>query len=434
MGLQAELAESAQSCRLLEAQLKSAHGAQEKLQSDFSTVQERAEHWRVEHQAVSLSLAELKVSYREKMQAFSEQQQRAEENRARMKLEFQQLAQQILDEKGQTLSKGNQTQIDQLLKPFRQQLESFERRVNTVHAESLKGQAGLSAEIKKVVELGMQMNGEAQNLVRTLKGDKKAAGQWGEAQLEQTLQAAGLCPVEHYEAQATFRDASGKNKQPDFVIKLPDNKHLVIDSKVSLIDYDKAMTAEADIDREQSLQAHVRAVRAHIDNLASKDYANLPGLGGPSFVLMFMPIEAAFIETLKTERDLFNQGYQKGVILVSHTTLMPILRTVANLWKIQHSHAEAQAISEKAGEIYKQVTLVAERMLKLGGSLNAVSNHYNSVVKAVAGQQGLYGKVERFGQLSAKAAKKLPHMDPVHADLEKEKLALFAEQELEPEA
>lgn len=404
---------AAEKAKTLDVALSEARQLQEKHQTD--------------KQAISLQLAELKITHQEKIRSFAEQQKLAAENRKQMTAEFQHLSQQILDEKSKQFSDTNQTQLDHLLKPFRQQLERFERRVNTVHDESIKGQAGLAVEIKKVVALGVQMNDEAQRLSRTLKGDKKAVGQWGEAQLARTLQLAGLVAGEHYEAQAVFRDEKGKHNFPDFVIKLPDQKHMVIDSKVSLVDYDQAMGAEDEAEQAQFLQGHVRAVKAHIENLAEKDYASLPGMSSPSFVLMFMPIEAAYIDAMKHDKSLFNYGYEKGVILVSHTTLMPILRTVANLWTIQHSHDEARSISEKAGEIYKQVSLVAERVLKVGGSLNALANHYNGVVKAVAGQQGLYGKVDRFEQLSAKVAKKLPQLDPLHVDLESEKLALMTE-------
>lgn len=388
----------------------------------------------VEMQAVSMQLAELKVVHQEKIKSFQMQNKLAADSRAQMTAEFQSLSQKILDEKSQQFSSANQTQLDHLLKPFRQQLERFEKRVNTVHDESLKGQAGLAVEIKKVAALGVQMNDEAQRLSRALKGDKKAVGQWGEAQLARTLELAGLVADEHYQAQAAFRDVQGRLNFPDFVIKLPDQKHLVIDSKVSLVDYDHAMGAENETEQAQFFQGHVRAVKTHIDNLSQKDYASLPGMSSPSFVLMFMPIEAAYIEAMKHDKALFNYGYERGVILVSHTTLMPILRTVSNVWTLQHSHDEAREISEKAGEIYKQVAVVAERVLKVGGSLNALANHYNGVVKAVSGQQGLYGKVDRFEKLSSKISKKLPQMDSLHVDLESEKLALMREPEAHSES
>src|SRR5690625_2448378 len=181
-----------------------------------------------------------------------------------------------------------------------------------------------------------------------------------------------------------------------------------------------------------SMSEHVKAVRKHIDDLASKDYTNLVGMRSPSFVLMFMPIEPAYIEALKNNKDLFEYGYKKGIVLVSHTTLIPILRTVSNLWMIERSNAEAREISEKAGDIYNSVCTVAERLSKLGGTLSTVSNHYNNTVKALAGQQGLYGKVDRFSQLSAKVSKSLPHLEATHVDFETERLALIVEPIEEP--
>ena len=291
-----------------------------------------------------------------------------------------------------------------------------------MHSESLRGNTVLEKEIQKVLEVGLEMNSQASNLTVALKGDKKTAGNWGEAQLERTLELAGLQAGEHYESQTAFRDEEGKRKLPDFVIKLPDSKSLVIDSKVSLVDYDRAIAAETDEERTEALNAHAQAVRNHIDDLSSKDYANLPGIGSPDFVLMFMPIEPAYIEAMKHNKDLFNYGYKKGVVMVSHTTLMPILRTVANLWMIEQSNQEAKEISSRAGDIYNQVCLVAERLHKLGNTLKAASNHYNEAVTGVVGKQGLHGKVERFQQLSTRASKEMAALEPIHDEIENDRL------------
>ena len=170
----------------------------------------------------------------------------------------------------------------------------------------------------------------------------------------------------------------------------------MIDSKVSLVDYERAVTAESDLERTAALEAHAKAVKNHIDALSAKDYANLPGMQSPDFVLMFMPVEPAYIEVMRSQRELFNHGYQKNVVLVSHTTLMPILRTVANLWMIEHSNREAREISERAGDIYNTVCLLGERLYALGASISTTANKYNDAVKAVQGKQGLVGKVARF--------------------------------------
>ena len=233
-----------------------------------------------------------------------------------------------------------------------------------------------------------------------------------------------VCSV-HYEAQARFRNEQGDVRLPDFVMKLPDGKHVVLDSKVSLVDYDRALSAETDTALAAALDAHVRAVRRHMDDLAGKDYAGLPGMESPGFVLMFMPIEAACIEALRHDRDLFDYGCRQNVILVSHTTLMPVLKTVSNLWMLARGNAQAQALADRAGELYNQVALVAERLKKLGDALETVSRHYNSTVTAVAGQQGLHGKVSRFREVSLKANRKMPDIQPLRADIESERLDML---------
>ncbi len=204
-----------------------------------------------------------------------------------------------------------------MLKPLRDQIDGFQKRVNQVHDETLRGNVSLGMEIKHVMEMGQKISSEANSLASALKGDKKTTGNWGEVQLERTLQLAGLMPDVHYQAQPAFKDQQGNRRQPDFIVKLPDQKHIVIDSKVSLVDYDRAIAAQTDSEIQMALDAHVKAVKNHIDDLGKKDYSNLIGMRSPSFVLMFMPIEPAYIEAMKHNQDLFNYGYQRNVVMVS---------------------------------------------------------------------------------------------------------------------
>lgn len=374
------------------------------------------------HTALQQELTELKVTLSEKEKNFAEQQQNFVQSKQQLSVEFQNLANQILEEKSQRFNQTNQQTLDSLLKPFREQIEGFQKRVNEIHSESLKGNANLESEIKKVLDIGLAMSKDANNLTSALKGEKKTLGNWGEVQLERTLQMAGLIENEHYSAQAHFKNDQGKHNYPDFILHLPDNKHLIIDSKMSLVAYESAVNSEDENQRKLGLQEHVKALKNHIDDLSRKDYSNLIGMRSPNFVLMFVALEPAYIEAMKYDAGLFNYGYEKNVILVSHTTLMPILRTVANLWRIERGNLEAKEISAKAGEIYNQICVVAERLNKLGNSLSAVSSHYNSTVTALVGQQGLVGKVERFKDLSAKANKTMPEVDLLHNDVNVEKL------------
>jgi len=380
----------------------------ESLQSQLQQAQENLLRKEQEQQktqekltALSQELTELKTTLSEKEKHFAEQQQHIEQSKQQLGVEFQNLANRILEEKSQSFNQTNQTALETLLKPFREQIEGFQKRVNEIHSESVKGNAGLEAEIKKVLEIGLNMSQEANNLTSALKGEKKTLGNWGEVQLERALQLAGLIENVHYSAQAHFKDEQGGRNYPDFVLNLPDEKNIIIDSKMS------------------------KALKNHIDDLHRKDYSNLIGMRSPNFVLMFIAVEPAYIEALKLDPSLFNYGYEKNVIMVSHTTLMPILRTVANLWRIERGNAEAKEIAEKAGEIYNQICLVAERLSKLGNTLSTVSNQYNSTVTALVGQQGLVGKVERFKDLSAKANKTMPNVELLNNDVDLTRLSLI---------
>jgi DNA recombination protein RmuC len=420
--LKSQLAEAGSHIRGLTVELEQLHKQQDLSHRRLAESGEQLSQVTHKYHALQNEHIRLHTEHRERQDRHAEQVQLLNEARDNLKREFENLANRIFEDKGKSFTTTSRESLEAMLKPFREQITGFQSRINEVHSESVRGHTALEKEIQKVLEVGLEMNSQATNLTSALKGDKKATGNWGEAQLQRTLELAGLQAGEHYDAQASFKDDEGKRKLPDFVIKLPEGKNLIIDSKVSLVDYDRAIGAGSDEERELALNAHALAVRKHIDDLASKDYVNLPGIGSPDFVLMFMPIEPAYIEAMKHNRDLFNYGYQKGVVMVSHTTLMPILRTVANLWMIEKSNNEAREISSRAGEIYNQVCLVAERLNKLGNTLKAANNHYNDTVRGLAGQQGLYGKIERFQQLSTRANKEMTALEPIHADIENDRL------------
>ena len=375
--------------------------------------------------AANQTIAELQAKEREQQALMAAEKEKLASlteqfafQKAELKNEFKALSEEIMKTRQKTLTEQNQTGMTALLKPLQEQIMGFQQRINQVHSEALKGNTQLEAEIKKVMEVGMKIGGDAANLTSALKGNAQQRGAWGEAQLERTLEMSGLIDTVHYEKQSSFKDSTGRQKQTDYLVKLPDKKHIIIDSKVSLIDYDKAVAAVDEQAYEVALKAHITAVKRHIDELAAKDYTNLIGMHSPSFVLMFMPIEPAYIEALKHSKTLFSYGYDHNIVLVSHTTLIPILRTVANLWMLEKSQHEAREVSEKAGEIYNSVCTVAERLQKLGNTLNTASQHYNSAVKAISGRQGLQGKVERFTTLSSKISKTMPEMTTKHIDFD----------------
>ena len=335
-----------------------------------------------------------------------------ESQKMELKNEFKIVSEEIIKERQRNLKEQNEENLGNLIKPLQEQIESFKKRINEVHTETVRGNTSLEGEIKKVMDMGIKIRDEANNLTLALKGDSQKRGAWGEAQLERTLEMSGLIQGEHYEKQSSFKDEKGNRKQTDYLIKLPNNKHIVIDSKVSLVGYDKALSAKNEKDYLVSMNEYVKSVKKHIDDLASKDYANINNINSPSFVLMFMPVEPAYIEALKQDKTLFSYGYDKNIILLSHTTLIPILRTISNLWIMDKSNREAGEISKKAGDIYNSVCTLSDRFLKLGNTLNTVSNHYEEAVKALSGRQGLQGKVERFREISNKANKEMPQIEP----------------------
>jgi DNA recombination protein RmuC len=404
------------------------------LETQQQLQQQDAQRQQQDYARLQAQHAALQASSEEKSQHHGQLLEQLQQQKNLLAQEFENLANKIFEDKGQKFAQSHQETLGHLLTPFREQLTEFRQRVDHLNQQQQHSYTGLQLQLQQLKDLNQQMTQDAQNLTRALKGDKKLTGSWGEIQLEKSLQQAGLLAQEHYAREAVFNAADGSNKRPDFVIKLPDGKHLILDSKVSLVDYDTACSAETELAQQAALDAHCKAVKRHVDQLSERDYSNLIGIKSPSFVLMFMPIEAAYIEALKHNRDLFNYAYNKNVILVAHTTLMPILRTVANLWMIERGHRQAQDITSRAGDIYNQACLLAERFHKLGKGLNTVNNHYNDAVRALAGNQGLQGKLERFKDVASHTPRQWPTVEPQYADIEFVKLeAAMAPQALSTE-
>ena len=344
-----------------------------------------------------------------------------EQQKAQLENQFKVVSEKIIKDRQEMLAEQNKEGVGALLKPLQEQIQGFQQRVNQVHDESVKGNSSLRTEIENVRKMGIEMRDEASNLAGALKGSSQQRGAWGEAQLERTLELNGLVHNDHYEKQSSFVDDEGHRKQTDYLVKLPGDKCIIIDSKVSLNAYERACSSEPE-QTASAMSLHVAAVRTHITDLASKEYNNLSSLHSPDFILMFMPIESAYIEALKHDPELFSYGYNQNVILVSHTTLIPILRTVANLWMLDRSNKEARSIGEKANDIFNSVATVAERLQKIAKTLNTASTHYNDTVKSISGNQGLQGKVKRFTQLSSKANKNMTKLDESHIEFESQKL------------
>lgn len=402
-------------------QIKEQHLQQ--LQSQYGLQQQELERSRQEVQTLSQEKLTLELSLEQKEQLLKAQQAQFEQAKADLSVQFENLANRILGEKSKDFSLANEKSLQHLLQPFKEQLEGFQRRVNEVHTQSVAGQAELKTQILHVKEMGVRMSEEAQHLTQALSGNKKILGNWGEMQLEAALERAGLQKGVNYLTQVHLKDADGRTQIPDFVLLLPDNKQLIIDSKVSLVAYQKAV-AETDGEKVQEhLKQLVKDVRNHVNGLAGKDYAGLQGEQSLGFVLMFMPLEAAFMEVLREDEGLFQEAYRKGVVIVSQTTLMPTLRMIANLWMLANSNDLAMQLGDKALDLYNQVVVVAEHLLKLGNNLNTVNKQYNQVVSSFAGNQGVNSKLEKFTALSARMPKKMPALEEVEQVADTSKLS-----------
>ncbi len=387
--------------------------AENKLLVDqLNSLQKKIDEVSLENTNLSSDYAALKATQIERDASYKKQLGQIDEQKASLKKEFENLANKIFEDKGKSLNESNKTSLDSLLAPFKEQLEGFQKRVNDIHTESVKGNTQLESEIQKVLDIGLKMQSEAVNLTSALKGDTQQRGAWGEAQLERTLQMSGLLKEQHYTSQDSFNSPDGI-KRTDYLIRLPGDKCIIIDSKMTLADYDRAVSAESEEERQIALKAHVLSVKKHIDDLSKKDYTDLSSLHSPDFILMFMPIEPAYIEALKFDKELFSYGYQKNIVLVSHTTLIPILRTVSNLWIVQDSNDQARELGDQALGIYNSVCTITERVQALGKTLGTAGGHFNDVVTGLVGNQGLGSKVERFGKLSNKAKKNIKSLDSI---------------------
>ncbi len=368
---------------------------------------------------------ELRTSLDERENKHKEQLQLLEQNRAQLAKDFENLANKIFEEKGKSFTETSKQSIDAMLTPFKEQMSEFKARVEAIHTEDTKAKASLSQELEHLRKLNQQITDEASNLTKALKGDNKQQGSWGELQAEMILESSGLIKGQEFEREANFKDEEGKNKRPDLIVKLPGSKSVIIDSKVSLVAYVNSVEAEDEATRKQCLDAHVASIRTHIDGLSSKDYTNLIGMNSPDFVLMFMPIEPAFLAAVEHDRTLFNYGFERNVVLVTPTTLLPIVRTVANLWVMERSNEQARQIADQAADVFNQLCVMADRLNKVGNGLKTATNAYNGAVTAMAGQQGLYPKVSKFKELSVKVSKSLPEPNESVPEIENGKLDLI---------
>ncbi|HUL12384.1 MAG TPA: DNA recombination protein RmuC [Methylococcaceae bacterium] len=370
------------------------------------------ESLRNEHTALQTRLQEERRSMEEKLGLLRNAE-------VQLIAQFENLAGRILEEKTQKFTEQNKTQLDGLLAPFRDQLGDFRKKVDDMHIDEVKDRASLRQEIHSLRQQTQQINQEAINLTRALKGDKKVQGAWGEMILERVLEQSGLRKGIEYETQGGFRDADKRLFKPDVIIHLPEGKDIVIDSKVSLVAYERYAALDDGAEREVALGEHVQAVRNHVRSLGQKDYANLNGLRSLDFILMFMPIEAAFLLAFQHDEKLFNDAFANQIVIVTPTTLLATLRTIENIWRYERQNENAKAIAEKASTVYDKLRGFLEDLERLGNQLGAVHKTYDDAMnKLTRGRGNLIRQAESFVELGVKASKSLPRTFLEQADLD----------------
>jgi DNA recombination protein RmuC len=322
--------------------------------------------------------------------------------------EFNNLANRIFEEKSQRMQQTSKDTLQATLDPLKIQLRDFRKKVEDVYDKETRDRVSLRHELGQLRELNQKMSTDAINLTRALKGDKKTQGNWGEVVLERVLEESGLRKGHEYETQVSAVSDDGKRRQPDVVVRLPDDKDIIIDAKVSLVDYERYVSSEDETERRDALQAHVRAVKQHIDGLSLKEYDKLEGLRSLDFVLLFIPIESAFMAAFDSEPGMFKTAYDKHIIVVSPTTLLATLRTVQTIWRYEHQNLNAEKIASQAGAIHDQFALVLESLQDVGKHLEKAQDSWEKTRGRIStGRGNLVKRVQDLEKLGARTKRKL---------------------------
>ncbi|PAU93906.1 DNA recombination protein RmuC [Aliifodinibius salipaludis] len=353
-------------------------------------------------------LAELNADYRNLKERLSDQKEEMENLQERFKDEFENLANKILEEKSKKFTEQNKEKLDQLLKPLGEKMEEFKKKVEETHKEDIEGRSSLKQHLEHLKEMNQQMAEEAKDLTRALKGDSKTQGSWGEVILQRILEKSGLTKGREYEIQENHRSEDGRNLYPDVVVYLPDEKRLVIDSKVSLKAYEQFSSAEDEEERQRALKQHVNSLRSHVKGLSSKNYEQLYGGNSPDFVLMFVPIESAFGVALQHDSSLYYDAFDKNIVIVSPSTLLATLATIDSVWKQEYQNKNAQKIAERGGKLYDKFVLFVESLEEIGMRIRQSQESYDQAMNRLkTGRGDLIGQADKLRKLGANNSKKI---------------------------
>ena len=378
------------------------------LQKEKDESLRKEEAVRKEKEETDRAYVALQSDYRHLKERLENESKELEKLQERFKTEFQNVANAILKQNTREFNETSHKNMSELLNPLKEKIADFEKKVEETYQKGKIDQTVLKEELKRLQEMNARLGEEAGNLTKALKSDSKKQGNWGEVVLERILERSGLNKNEEYFLQYTTENEEGKTYRPDVVIKLPEDKHLVIDSKVSLTAFQQFIAAEDEKQKEQFLKQHLASIRNHVKELSEKNYQNLKTLNSPDFVLMFMPVESAFATAVQSDPELFNFAWEKRIVIVSPTTLLATLRTVASIWSHEKQTRNALEIAKQGGKLYDKFEGFLKDLEKIGENLNRAQASYTEAhKKLVSGRGNLLGQVEKLKTMGAKASKQL---------------------------
>lgn len=398
-------------------ELKSSHvskalydNLQQQADLHFENLQEKI----AAEQLLSRQLTRLETEFNQLEQQLANQQAEMERLQAESHAHFERVAAKLFEEKGQRFTQQNAEQLNHLLAPLQQRIKTFEEQIRKQFVEETRDRISIKEEIIHLRNLNTQLSNDANNLAVALRGDNKVQGDWGEWQLETLLRSSGLEAGVHYVAQNSFRDEEGKQKRPDFIINLPDEKHLVIDSKVSLAAYERFSSSSETAEQKLHLKSHCQSLRQHVKDLSSKKYEQLYQINSPDYLLLFVPIEPAYNLALREDRNIFMEALDRNIVIVTNATLLSTLRTVSYIWKQEKQQQHVQEIAYQSGLMYDKFVGFVNDLQDIGQQLDRTQKTYQAALNKLkdGGKKGdtLIGRAERLRALGARTKKQLPEL------------------------
>lgn len=338
-----------------------------------------------------------------------EQKQELTEIREKFNVEFRNLANEILEEKSKKFTEQNKTNLDQILKPLNERIKEFEKKVEETYDKEAQQRFSLKEEVKRLSELNQQISKEANMLTQALKGDSKTQGNWGEVILENILEQTGLRKGQEYTVQDSFTTDTNRRSQSDVIVHYPGERSIIIDSKVTLTAYENYVSADNEKEKKTALKSHLLSVKNHINDLASKNYQDIDEIKTLDFIILFMPIEPAYLLAIKNEPQLWTYAYEKRILLISPTNLIAVLKMIESLWKQEYQNRNVVEIARQGGSLYDDFVRLSENLIKLGKKMDEASGHYKDTMKKISeGRGNLIGRVEKLKSLGVKVKKSLP--------------------------